>query len=117
MLDAGHLGPETLRALVVCRLPFPVPTDPVTNARAGLYQERCPGYMLPTAILRFRQGCGRLIRSPLSKGAIIILDRRIQTATYGHRFVDSLPEGYRMESSIESVGQLALDWINRQMEQ
>lgn len=87
---------ETLRVVVLCRLPFRVPTDPVLIARTELikahggnpFQE----LTLPDAVMRFRQGFGRLIRSGTDRGVVIITDTRVLTKSYGRVFIKSVPE-------------------------
>ena len=66
-----------LKALVLARLPFQVPTDPVVKTRSEQYEDPFKDYSIPQAVLRFRQGIGRLIRNKGDKGAIVVLDRRV----------------------------------------
>ena len=73
------------------RLPFAVPTDPIYQARSSLYDEPFDQYALPQAVLRFRQGFGRLIRSKTDRGVLIVLDRRLRGKRYGDVFMRSLP--------------------------
>lgn len=82
---------EALSLLVIVRLPFAVPSDPVYQARSALYDEPFDQYALPLAVLRFRQGFGRLIRSKTDRGVLLVLDRRIQARRYGDIFLNSLP--------------------------
>jgi ATP-dependent DNA helicase DinG len=86
---------DPLRGLVIAKLPFRVPTEPLTAARmeaierdggSGFFQ-----YMLPHAALRLKQGFGRLIRSASDRGAVVLLDGRILEKSYGRYFLDSLP--------------------------
>ncbi|HEX6940115.1 MAG TPA: helicase C-terminal domain-containing protein [Longimicrobiales bacterium] len=84
-----------LRGLVITKLPFRVPSEPLTAARIEAI-ERDGGnsfydYMLPHAALRLKQGFGRLIRSRSDRGAVLMLDRRIVEKGYGRYFLDSLP--------------------------
>ncbi|HEX7118951.1 MAG TPA: helicase C-terminal domain-containing protein [Longimicrobiales bacterium] len=84
-----------LRGLVITKLPFKVPSEPLTAARIEAI-ERDGGnafydYMLPHAALRLKQGFGRLIRSRADRGAVLLLDRRIVEKGYGKYFLDSLP--------------------------
>jgi ATP-dependent DNA helicase DinG len=85
-----------LRLVIITRLPFRVPTDPIIEARVE-YMERQGldsflEYTVPVAVLKFKQGFGRLIRSRVDKGAVMVLDRRIITRTYGRFFLESLPK-------------------------
>ncbi|QTD42156.1 ATP-dependent DNA helicase DinG [Sporosarcina sp. Te-1] len=86
---------DALSAIIIVRLPFTSPDDPVFKARADKLSEAAinpfTGYALPEAIMRLRQGFGRLVRSSGERGFFIILDRRIETKSYGRRFLDSLP--------------------------
>lgn len=84
-----------LRGLVIPKLPFKVPTEPVTAARIEALESRGANsfvsYMLPHAAIRLKQGFGRLIRSRADRGAVVILDGRIVTKSYGRYLVESLP--------------------------
>jgi len=87
---------DPLRGLVIQKLPFRVPTDPITAARMEAIERRggdaFQHFMLPHAALRLKQGFGRLIRSGSDRGAVLILDDRIITRRYGRYLRDSLPE-------------------------
>jgi DNA polymerase-3 subunit epsilon/ATP-dependent DNA helicase DinG len=89
--EGVDLSGESLKVLVVTRLPFSVPTEPVFAARSELYEDSFGQYAVPQAILRLRQGFGRLIRTKTDRGVAIILDRRIVSKRYGKSFLDSLP--------------------------
>ena len=84
-----------LRGIVIPKLPFKVPTEPVTSARVEAIEARggnaFTSYMLPHAAIRLKQGFGRLIRSRMDRGAVVILDGRIVTKSYGEYLVGSLP--------------------------
>jgi len=82
---------EALSVLVIMRLPFSVPTDPVYVARSELFTDPFADYAVPQAVLKFKQGFGRLIRSKTDRGALVILDRRVKSKNYGHTFIESLP--------------------------
>ena len=86
---------NALSAIIVVRLPFSSPSEPVFKAKtARLNQDggnAFTGYALPEAILRLRQGFGRLVRSSTDTGFFIILDRRIETKSYGKKFLEALP--------------------------
>ena len=87
---------EALRLVIITRLPFQVPTEPVQQARCekidadggNSFRE----FSIPQAVIKFRQGFGRLIRSRDDRGAVLILDRRIITKGYGKIFLRSLPQ-------------------------
>jgi ATP-dependent DNA helicase DinG len=86
---------SALRGLVIPKLPFKVPTEPVTAARIEAI-ERAGGnsfvqYMLPSAAIRLKQGFGRLIRSTGDHGVVLVLDGRVVKKSYGRYFIDSLP--------------------------
>ena len=89
--EGVDLAGDALQVLLVAKLPFSVPTDPVFEARSELYENPFYEYALPQAVLRLRQGFGRLIRSKTDRGVVVILDRRITSRRYGQVFRDSLP--------------------------
>ena len=100
-----------LRALVITRLPFQVPTDPVVKARSDQYQNAFNDYSIPQAVLRFRQGIGRLIRNKGDSGAIVVLDKRITGRNYGQAFLQSMPSCTLKPSSLSNLGVQAAQWI------
>ncbi len=77
---------------MLTKLPFDVPTDPLIAARSEMYEDSFQQYYLPEAILKFRQGFGRLIRTQSDRGVVAILDRRVLTKQYGRLFLESLPQ-------------------------
>ena len=87
---------DALRLVIIARLPFQVPTEPVQQARAEQIQalggDPFREFSVPQAVIKFRQGFGRLIRSRDDRGAVLILDRRVTTKNYGKIFLRSLPE-------------------------
>ena len=89
--EGVDLSGGLLKALVIARLPFRVPTDPIFAARSAQYGDPFKDYAVPQAILRLRQGIGRLIRNSDDRGSIIVLDRRLTTRSYSKAFLDSLP--------------------------
>ena len=86
---------DPLRGLLIQKLPFRVPTEPITQARMEALERRgvdpFQNFMLPQAALRLKQGFGRLIRSRTDRGAVLLLDKRILTKRYGRYLRDSLP--------------------------
>ena len=75
----------------MARLPFSVPNDPIFQSRSELYDDAFGQYAVPQAVLRFKQGFGRLIRRKTDRGAMVVLDSRIATKSYGQSFLRSLP--------------------------
>jgi ATP-dependent DNA helicase DinG len=90
---------EGLRLVVIPRLPFKVPTEPLRQARYERMRSRgldpFKAYALPEAVIKLRQGYGRLIRSRSDRGVVVILDRRIHERTYGALMLRSLPPARR----------------------
>jgi Rad3-related DNA helicase len=86
---------ETLEIVVVAKLPFSVPDDPLVEARSERLRERDQDPFVadavPEAVLRFRQGVGRLIRRADDRGVVVICDPRLATASYRGAFLGALP--------------------------
>jgi ATP-dependent DNA helicase DinG len=91
---------DALRALLIAKLPFRVPTEPITAANCEAIAERGGDpfveYMLPHAALRLKQGFGRLIRSGTDRGVVVIADPRVVTKAYGRALIDGLPPAHRI---------------------
>ncbi len=98
--EGVDLPGDTLSVLIVARLPFTVPSEPVFQARSELYDNAFMQYAVPQAILRLRQGFGRLIRTKTDRGAVIILDRRVTASRYGSAFLRSLPPARRIDCEL-----------------
>jgi ATP-dependent DNA helicase DinG len=98
---------RALRVLILAKLPFKVPTEPLTAARIErLEQQGLNGfshYLVPHAALKLKQGFGRLIRSKTDVGAVILLDRRVVTRRYGALVLDGLPDAARAVGGWEDV--------------
>jgi ATP-dependent DNA helicase DinG len=86
---------DPLRGLIITKLPFKVPTEPLTAARIEAIESAGGNsfydYMLPHAALRLKQGFGRLVRTRTDRGAVIILDPRLLERGYGRFLLESLP--------------------------
>ena len=110
--EGVDLAEDLLHAVAICRLPFPVPADPVIAARSRLFNNAFRDYHVPLAILRFRQGFGRLVRNHRSRGAVVVLDPRIRHPRYGLEFFNSLPVCDYAKANIDNVGKLARQWLD-----
>ena len=104
---------QALSCLVITRLPFFVPTDPVYSARAEQYEDPFNQYSVPEAIMRFRQGFGRLIRTKNDRGIVVVLDRRISSKKYGEAFVESLPECALVRGLLATLPGRAQHWLEQ----
>jgi ATP-dependent DNA helicase DinG len=98
---------EALRLLIICRLPFQVPNDPIVEARyERIIEKKGNPFLelaLPDAVMRFKQGFGRLVRRTTDRGAVLVLDSRILKKQYGASFIESLPETQRCFSTREVI--------------
>ena len=101
---------RALEMLVITKLPFAVPTEPIILAiEDSLKKEGKNAFMnfsLPEAIIKFRQGFGRLIRSKTDKGIVLLLDNRLSQKQYGKSFLKSLPTGVKILNSKKE----AVEW-------
>ena len=110
--EGVDLQGASLDALVMARLPFPVPTDPIVAARSEKFEDGFLEYSIPEAVQRFRQGFGRLIRSQTDRGVFVILDNRIVTKNYGVKFQRALPKCTVRRISTERLFPLLESWRN-----
>lgn len=102
---------EALSIVVITKLPFDVPTDPLIAARSEMYEDSFNQYYLPEAILKFRQGFGRLIRTQSDRGVVAILDRRVLTKQYGRLFLESLPPCTARQGPAANLPREAARWL------
>ncbi len=102
---------EALSQIAIARLPFPVPSDPIYAGRAPLYDDPFNEFALPQAVLRFRQGFGRLIRGSEDRGVFLLLDRRVVSRGYGEAFLDALPECEVRRLPAAAVGEAVARWL------
>jgi ATP-dependent DNA helicase DinG len=100
-----------LSVVVITKLPFDVPTDPLIAARSEMYEDSFNEYYLPEAILKFRQGFGRLIRTASDRGVVAILDRRVLTKQYGRLFLESLPPCTARQGPAANLSREAGKWL------
>jgi ATP-dependent DNA helicase DinG len=104
---------ERLSCVIMVRLPFPVPTEPVYAARAEQVRDGFAQLALPQAALRLKQGFGRLIRRSTDRGAVVILDNRILGRDYGKAFLDVLPPASRFVGPSAEIADRVGDWLGR----
>ena len=105
------MGPA-LSCVIIVRIPFAVPTEPIFAARAETFDHPFEDYSVPDAVLRFRQGFGRLIRSKTDRGAVVVLDRRLFTKQYGQTFIRALPPCTVERGSLDEVGARVARWVD-----
>jgi len=96
---------------VITKLPFSVPNDPVFSARSEGFDDAFGEYAVPQAILRFKQGFGRLIRSKEDRGIVVVLDRRLLSKRYGQTFLNSLPECTVVKRPLADLPSAAARWL------
>ena len=109
--EGVDIAGEALSLLIIARLPFNVPTEPVFAARSAEYDDPFAEYAVPQAALRFKQGFGRLIRSRSDRGVVAVLDRRIVSKSYGAAFLDSLPPCRVREAPLRDLAGLTAEWL------
>jgi ATP-dependent DNA helicase DinG len=100
---------EQLSCVIIDKLPFAVPTDPIVAARTRFIDDNGGksffDYSVPNAVISLKQGIGRLIRSKTDKGVIALLDPRLKTKGYGRDFLNSLPK-CKITSELNDVAQI-----------
>lgn len=104
---------EALSCLIIARLPFSVPSDPIFAARSETFDDPFAQYAVPEAVLRFRQGFGRLIRSQNDRGIVVVLDKRVLTKSYGRMFLESLPPVSQYQGPLGELAEYAVRWIEQ----
>lgn len=105
---------KALQAVIIAKLPFDVPSDPIFAARSETFGDPFFDYSIPEAVLRFRQGFGRLIRRHDDEGVVVILDKRVMTKRYGQSFLESLPECTVIRQRHGRLAELITRWFNRE---
>lgn len=108
---------SALSVVAIARLPFDVPSDPIIQARSAVVEKDGHinaffDYLVPKAIIRFRQGFGRLIRSKNDCGLVVVFDRRIDTKSYGKLFLESLPNCKKWRGHLSDLPDVAANWID-----
>jgi DNA polymerase III epsilon subunit family exonuclease len=105
------LPENALACVIIAKLPFAPPGDPVFRARSERLSDPFLELALPEAVLRLKQGFGRLIRRATDRGAVVILDRRVSTRTYGARFLESLPHCSTFTGPVAEMPAAILEWV------
>ncbi len=98
---------DALKLVIITRLPFRVPTEPIIEARVEYMENQglnsFTDYSVPVAVLKFKQGFGRLIRTKTDKGAVLVLDKRLISKFYGKFFLNSLPKCTKLVDSSKNI--------------
>ncbi|NLJ86554.1 MAG: DEAD/DEAH box helicase [Firmicutes bacterium] len=106
---------ETLSCVILTKLPFQVPTDPVVAARVRRLEESGQNafthYMLPQAVIKFKQGFGRLIRRSTDQGVVVVCDTRLLFRSYGKTFIQSIPKCRMMVAPMEETLDSIKTWL------
>ena len=103
---------DALSVVVIAKLPFAVPSDPIFAARSESFEDPFSEYAVPQTVLKFKQGFGRLIRSKTDRGVVAVLDRRVISKGYGKSFLESLPECTEVKDRpLTDLPRLAKDWL------
>lgn len=103
---------EALSMLIITKLPFPVPSDPIFQARGELLENDFMELSVPQAVLKFKQGFGRLIRRSTDRGICAVLDRRVIAKRYGVHFLRSLPPTTQRICSRHDMSSLTTMWLD-----
>ncbi len=110
--EGVDLPGDALKALIVTRLPFDVPSDPIIAARGETYENAFSDFQIPRSLLRFKQGVGRLLRSTKDQGVIVILDSRVLNRAYGAAFIDALPTSNVQTPALDRLGDEVRNWFS-----
>jgi predicted DnaQ family exonuclease/DinG family helicase len=102
---------DGLSCVVIAKLPFPVPTDPLVQARGQRLADPFRQLALPEAVLRLKQGFGRLIRHGSDRGAVVLCDARLATREYGRAFLDALPRAAVARVALPDVGRTVEEFV------
>ena len=115
--EGVDIAGEALRCVIIVKLPFRVPSEPLIQARSEAITARGGDpfmeYSLPQAIVKFKQGFGRLIRNQRDRGCIVCLDNRISTKRYGKSFLDSLPKCQQIFVAGDAMQKAMSDFYRR----
>ena len=108
---------EALEILGIIRLPFAVPSEPLVAAHMEELEKQGKNpflhYSVPEAILKFRQGFGRLIRNKSDRGIVIVFDSRVLSTFYGRAFLEALPVQHRAFRAPDHLLQAIKSWFDK----
>ena len=108
---------EALECVIITKLPFRVPTEPVEKGRLERIKEMGGDpfleYSLPQAVMKMKQGMGRLIRNRTDRGIVVILDKRIRTKRYGEAFIEAMPGGRLLEGPLARILEESGEYLSR----
>src|SRR5438094_1907652 len=104
---------DALSCVVIVRLPFRVPSDPLQRARSAMLADPFGQLALPEAVLRLKQGFGRLIRRQSDRGAVVLMDHRIANRTYGAAFLNALPRAAVHLGACDQMAPSIAQWLAR----
>lgn len=110
MWEGIDLEEASIKSLVMTRLPFPVPSDPIHASRSERMANPFNDYHVPEAIIKFRQGFGRLIRSHTDRGVFVMLDRRILASNYAKQFQQAIPRCTVRRVTLGTLGDYVGRW-------
>lgn len=94
---------ESLSCVFIDKIPFPTPDDPVLDRLSETDKRAWNGYAVPRAVIEFKQGFGRLIRSTTDRGVVVCCDTRLITKGYGKQFLKSMPKGMQKIRNLEAI--------------
>ncbi|MEG6522097.1 helicase C-terminal domain-containing protein [Desulfotomaculum sp. 1211_IL3151] len=107
---------DALSCVIIVKLPFVPPNHPVTEARlqklSRLGKNGFMEYQIPQAVIKFKQGFGRLIRGPKDRGVVVVLDSRLAERKYGHKFFNSLPVAHHIRDNWIEISNKVNKWLN-----
>jgi ATP-dependent DNA helicase DinG len=107
---------DGLSCVIIVRLPFRVPADPLQRARSASLSDPFAELALPEAVLRLKQGFGRLIRRQSDRGAVVLMDHRIANRAYGPVFLDALPKAAVEVGLCDELAAAISQWVGRRPE-
>lgn len=111
--EGVDLPGDEVRCLLIARLPFAVPSEPLVAARSAEFDDPFNDYTVPDAVLRFRQGFGRLIRRAGDRGVVVLLDSRVWRKQYGQAFLDALPDCTTRRAPLSNLASAVEKWFNQ----